>query len=938
MNRNDFGSWGIELSPEDFRRALAVYGLWYSEYELLDRIIKVVETDQILQWVDPLQSRRPLQPNLYSARQLADIWTSVIDKYGEPIDEKYHNDRPQIRIEISGADAVRNLWYVEQLSKPEVRATSVYAGIYKASEIVWDWPLRVGLMSDPESRKLRGEIESLAGNSPWIKNLIKFIDFQTGETECDLLLLPQDLRSAMSAVLQAPRALNTDCVVVLGRLEDDRSVALLEALRTQARASGIAIAYVPNRSTPYGTLRAIWFKELLRQISHNQPIDVALFRASRDRDVKIDTPLLFATRELVESTLVSRRLDQFAKQISLEPQFRLPKSPPPFQGGREPDPPQQEESPDWHKMFQKTIWDHEGDTASALIRGRNEVEATQSETVAPPRSPRWIQAEVWEQSQNERRAVKQFLRPETTYSVVVFIGTSSDNSISADRPFNEEALPPGKNDHELVVSFSEPQISPEPQVATIVLPKEGNSSSCEFFLNLPAEISAINARITILHRNRILQTALLQAQVLNTENTETSKKIELIVESMIRPGMQDLSSRTWFDGALIMNHASDGTAQITKAVGEKVTRVQIGDLSETIKWFDDKITEVAEKWATLEHLESKKSRLLLLGCAMNGSALYDGLITAQRADDALVKADRVQVLSTRYGARFPIEFIYDRMAPLPDAPLCPNAKQSLLDGKCDGSCPTGTDEEKVICPLGFWGLNRIIERHAYDPEDMKDLAGADFGLQSEPVIGRNRLNVLANAIVAASAKVDAVEAGSTQKVIDALDEATGKQSKLVNSWADWATDINSRSPSLLVLLPHTLKDAVSGQQTLEISKKERLVYAHLQRKHVLGESGVPQPVVILMGCKTAAPDIPFESFVLKFRLRGAALVIGTGSSILGRHAAVVTRNFIQDIAAIKSSNITFGELMLKVRRKLVADGLLMGLCLTSYGDTDWLLS
>lgn len=36
MNRNDFGLWGIDLSPEDFRRALVAYGVWnwskHSEY------------------------------------------------------------------------------------------------------------------------------------------------------------------------------------------------------------------------------------------------------------------------------------------------------------------------------------------------------------------------------------------------------------------------------------------------------------------------------------------------------------------------------------------------------------------------------------------------------------------------------------------------------------------------------------------------------------------------------------------------------------------------------------------------------------------------------------------------------------------------------------------------------------------------------------------
>jgi hypothetical protein len=185
--------------------------------------------------------------------------------------------------------------------------------------------------------------------------------------------------------------------------------------------------------------------------------------------------------------------------------------------------------------------------------------------------------------------------------------------------------------------------------------------------------------------------------------------------------------------------------------------------------------------------------------------------------------------------------------------------------------------------------------------------------------------------------VDSVEAGSKQKVVDALDVATGKKSNCVDSWDDWISDVEGRSPSLLVLLPHTLRDVLSNQQTLEISADERLIYGNLQRKHVLGKNGLPHPLVILMGCKTAAPDIPYESFVLKFRLYGAALVVGTGSTILGRHAATVTQSFIKDIAEIKSSKVSFGELMLNARRKLVADGLLMALCLTSYGDTDWLL-
>jgi hypothetical protein len=939
MNRNDFGLWGIDLSPEDFRRALAALGLsfwrWPRDWSLGSKhltIAEAIEKGEPLRWYDPLWFINHEVRDLPFARDLADAWKEITDKHGEPIGARYISGRQGIRLEVDGETVLNNLWYVEQLSRPEVGATSVYASINQPpTEIVWDWPLRVGLMSDPSSRQLRAQVEGLSEKHPWVGELVKIVDFQAGESECDLLLLPQNLRSALSVTLQAPSALNTDCVLVLGRGEDSglRSLSLIEALRMQTRASGLGLMHVPpilNKERE--PLQAIWFKELVRHISHNQPIDVALYRACRDTEININTPLLMATKDLTDLSLVSRRLDQFVRDASSISFWRQP----------EPDELHYFRNIDRWKLNQTDLlWDHESDTASEFARSKETVESKVSESSSPQPKTRWIQAEVWEHSEGERRATRQFLRPGTNYGVVVFIGTPSEHSISADRPFNEEALP-NESEHQLVVSFSEPQISPEPQVATITLPRKGNSSSCEFYIHVPPGLAGINGRITILYRNRILQTALLQASVLEVPSTEAEvEKIKIVIESVIRPGMQDLSTRSWFDGALVINHAANGTAQITKAVGENVTRVQISDLSPTVKWFDDKITEVAEKWKKFEPLGSKKSRNLLWALAMNGATLYDGIVLAQRADDAIATAERIQVLSASYGSRFPIEFIYGRMAPLPDAPLCPKAKAALINGNCDTGCPVGSEEEKVICPLGFWGLNRVIERHAYDPKDAQALAGADFGIQSEPATGRNRLNVLTSALIAASNNVDSVEAGSKQKVVDALDVATGKKSNCVDSWDDWISEVEGRSPSLLVLLPHTLRDVLSNQQTLEISADQRLIYGNLQRKHVLGKNGLPHPVVILMGCKTAAPDIPYESFVLKFRLYGAALVVGTGSTILGRHAATVTQSFIKDIAEIKSSKVTFGELMLNARRRLVADGLLMALCLTSYGDSDWLL-
>jgi hypothetical protein len=231
----------------------------------------------------------------------------------------------------------------------------------------------------------------------------------------------------------------------------------------------------------------------------------------------------------------------------------------------------------------------------------------------------------------------------------------------------------------------------------------------------------------------------------------------------------------------------------------------------------------------------------------------------------------------------------------------------------------------------------VIERHVYDPVVLQE-TGADFALQAEPIGGRTRLKVFDNALAAFSNNVDTEDNTSSRRVLEALKKATGKETKKAETWDDWVTGISAISPSLLVLLPHTLTDNLDSMQ-LEIGKKERLSALDIYEEYVLGPQEQPNPIVILMGCKTNAPNIPYEDFVMAFRELGAALVVGTGSKILGRHASTVTAALIEALAEAREKNTgaPFGDIMLKIRRQMITDGLLMAFCLSSYGDTDWLI-
>jgi hypothetical protein len=83
-------------------------------------------------------------------------------------------------------------------------------------------------------------------------------------------------------------------------------------------------------------------------------------------------------------------------------------------------------------------------------------------------------------------------------------------------------------------------------------------------------------------------------------------------------------------------------------------------------------------------------------------------------------------------------------------------------------------------------------------------------------------------------------------------------------------------------------------------------------------------------------DLQYQSFVTRFRQLGSALVVGTIATVAGSHAAGVAASLTTALhEADTSRQPAFGDLLREVRRRLLADGEVMALSLTSYGDADW---
>jgi hypothetical protein len=253
------------------------------------------------------------------------------------------------------------------------------------------------------------------------------------------------------------------------------------------------------------------------------------------------------------------------------------------------------------------------------------------------------------------------------------------------------------------------------------------------------------------------------------------------------------------------------------------------------------------------------------------------------------------------------------------------------------------DERDVICPLGFWGLRKTIERFAFErPPDGQPLIGDVFRISAGVNGNRTELKPFQQIIFAASQKVDEhpQHPHQIQTVQAALQQASGDHAQQVDDWAAWQQAVLQHQPTLLVMLPHhTINPDLPIVHGLEISADARLWVTELDRQDVLAQGASQRPVVFLLGCETMSADIPYESFVAAFLGLGAAIVLGTTTSVLGYHVAPVACKISEIMHSIlASSPCSFGDIMLRLRRQALLDGYPMVLSLFAYGDAGWMLA
>jgi len=356
-----------------------------------------------------------------------------------------------------------------------------------------------------------------------------------------------------------------------------------------------------------------------------------------------------------------------------------------------------------------------------------------------------------------------------------------------------------------------------------------------------------------------------------------------------------------------------------------VLDVDDGAVQTLIQVLGREISKIADDPKRYKGLGSAGSVELLRELAQKGAGVHHRLRL-----DRLKDARRVHITSVRPESFFPAELLYVHRPPSGEAELCPHALKALKAGDCTGDCPS--DKKDTVCPLGFWGLSKVIERHA---GKLESTGRGNIELRPEPVRERNLLPISGSALLAASGKVSAFKKDAVTHLLEKLKKRG--DAVLATTWDEWEEHVESKRPRLLILLPHHDRDE-EGEEFLEIGEGERLETDAIWTEKVRQDPGGPNPVVLLMGCETNLTEITFENPAVVFQDHGAAVVVTTIATILGRHASPATEALVQLLDKMADGKHTFGDIMLRLRQKLVATSTPMALGLTAYGDADWVLT
>jgi hypothetical protein len=710
-------------------------------------------------------------------------------------------------------------------------------------------------------------------------------------SSCDLLLIGEPLRTGAARVLRS--GVRASCLLVLRPAGDEWTVVGPLARALQAHTGAAGVGFAPVAAADIGA----WLGALVTGLANDLPLDVALRLAAIVTDAP--PPLLRADAVLLEET----RLSRMAERLEAAEQQRAAMERGPVRGEA------RGEAPRGLRF--------DGELRGASDLARRELQLREA-AATEPEPPRFLQSRVLTAG---GEPLDTALAPDTDYRIAVRVGPP-ERGWTADTGTAFPRLD-GAGPHRLTVVLTIPGILAEPAVDAIVLPARGPSTTCSFHVHVPPGCERLWGRIIVLHGNRVLQTATLDVRI-----GAAGQTLDAEPEAAVRLRLDDLDSRRAFDAALLVNHDEAGTPGLTTVAGDRAAVVLPVDFSRAVSGVRDILEDAVLEPSGFAGLDDDASVSLLRALANHGSELHR-VFMASAGAQSVVDGDRLQLVALRQGADFPLEFVYERAAPSPHASLCPASGDRLTVGSCGVGC-AAPDDSEVVCPLAFWGLSKSIERIPYKQQ----IGDHDLEVRAEPTRDHSRLSAPGAVLYAASSRVADDDVKALGRALEREMEGSARQ---VTSWEQWCKRVETEHTAMLVLLPHTLIHPEFRLPAMEISDDAPLAHTNVGKAHVC-PTGAHRPLVILLGCNTAASPVPIHDFPSKFQSGGAAIVLGTVTEVLGRHAAPVAATIVAELARrARAGEAYITDVVRDVRRALLAEGSPFGMTLVAYGDGEWTL-
>jgi hypothetical protein len=975
--------WGMELNDQQFANALAALGIvaaatlssqdagstdlfqsWPENDEtrktlkgialrsaIFDPISHSRKNDFIVPWHFPLPDQRALVGGqqipiaTLNPREVAGAWETLLGG-SETIEPRLHISRHP------AGEAVRPWFRMLFETSPRIAAAYIDLNTPEAC-LNMKWPLRLGYLPGNSAEEF---IQKLGSMWP-SRDLARPVRIDRDNANCDVLLFSGSLSQLLRKLLEPPVPQKTNLFLVRGAFEEDLTAmrGRLAAAAAEARAGGFIFPHAAISDEVL--LDAV--NRFVENLSHNQSMDVAVSEAFTK--FSVTDPVIFMTRELAAFKLEQMVKTTCRRLESLPKAARPPIDPDSFtRMGVSVDSVQDDlTNPEiaaatLRANEPKMAFSRESSGATGLARINDAIDYEENQVIEEAAQKRFLQEQVFIRKEGDLIQERAAFRKGVPTLIRVRIAPPDEEWVMLAQGFPEEKLPRDRKEWNLAVVLTEPNHLKAPLRGSFKLPQTGPSGECEFRIQ-PGDFAVFEARITVLHRGRVLQTGVLRGRVVADEGELSAQDaISFTEHIVVRSHIGDLEGRRQFDAAFVLNHNSADKPQLTTIAANHAWLMDISNCKAVVEDINAELTKVAMSVEDYRGgLGTEENVKMLVKLAQLGRHLYGAIVMDQLKDpenqSEFANLQYLQIVSTKTDALLPLEFIYNAVAPSQGAKLCPEmaaavkiknaekrrqAANSLIEGRCrdaDSGAENCTYRStEFVCPTAFWGISKVIERHMASPRLAQ--GGFDFYLQSEATTNRSMLRLSGTAVVAASAKV---KAAALKPVLSACKKQLGAPAQEAKDWNQWVSLVSEFKPHVLLALPHTDGNGVNA--SLEIGGKT-ILSGQITDDHVHAVGETTYPLVALLGCDTAGTALDYGNHVSWFRRSGAALVISTIAKVFGLHAAAIAEQLVKGLRQETDPQERVGEILRSIKRQALIDGSLMALCIVAFGDADWKLN